>query len=100
MYGLIRRREDPFSIFDNLINSTLGGYDSFALDNSPAVNIIKKESSYDLKIAAPGFSRDDFDVNIEDGQLTISAAFEYQNNVNQDHFYFSLNIILTNLNPD
>ncbi|TXF79010.1 Hsp20/alpha crystallin family protein [Chryseobacterium sp.] len=39
----------------------------------PTVNIIDKDDSYELTVSAPGFKKDDFKVNIDNGLLTISA---------------------------
>lgn len=43
---------------------------------SPAVNIIETEDSFELEVAAPGLEKKDFKVLIEKDQLTISAEKE------------------------
>ncbi|MBI5914765.1 MAG: Hsp20/alpha crystallin family protein [Bacteroidetes bacterium] len=40
---------------------------------SPAVNIAETEDSYRLEIAAPGLTKEDFEVKVDKDQLTISA---------------------------
>ena len=40
---------------------------------SPAVNIIEKDDSFELEVAAPGLEKKDFKVMIEKDSLTISA---------------------------
>lgn len=39
----------------------------------PAVNVRDRKDSYELELSAPGFKKDDFNVTIENGMLTISA---------------------------
>ena len=41
--------------------------------NTPRANVSKTDGGYIIQLAAPGFSRDDFEVNVEDGALVISA---------------------------
>ena len=41
--------------------------------NTPRANVSKTDGGYMIQLAAPGFSRDDFGVNVEDGALIISA---------------------------
>ena len=43
---------------------------------SPAVNIVETEDSFELEVAAPGLDKKDFKVLIEKDQLTISAEKE------------------------
>ncbi|MBQ0732908.1 Hsp20/alpha crystallin family protein [Aquimarina celericrescens] len=39
----------------------------------PALNIIETDNNFEIELAAPGFSKKDFEVTIEDGCLNISA---------------------------
>lgn len=43
------------------------------IDKSPAVNISQDEKTYTLELAAPGLSKEDFSVKVQDGTLQISA---------------------------
>lgn len=48
---------------------------------APAVNIIDDEHEYKVEVAAPGMTRDDFQVNInEDNELVISLEKKAENN--------------------
>ena len=39
---------------------------------APAINVLESEQSYTVELAAPGLTKDDFDVNINaDGDLTV-----------------------------
>ncbi len=52
--------------------------DFFQLRNRwlPAVNIKDSENTYEIDVAAPGFTKKDFDVEIENGMLCITAQKE------------------------
>jgi HSP20 family protein len=59
---------------DNLFNTSLAdvmGTDMMA--SSPSVNISENESQFMLHLAAPGLSKQDFNISIENDQLVISA---------------------------
>ncbi len=62
------------NFFDTFFNNNLT--DVIGSDNNisqPSVNVIETEDDYRLEVAAPGLGKEDFDVNIEDSSLTISA---------------------------
>jgi len=56
--------------------------------NLPAVNIIEEAESYMIQLVAPGFSKDEFTINVEKDVLTISAK---ASNENQDQVTYLLN---------
>lgn len=39
----------------------------------PAVNIREMEKSFEVELAAPGYSKQDFKIDVENGLLTVSA---------------------------
>lgn len=44
----------------------------------PAVNIIETEDDYRIELAAPGLGKEDFNLNLENSVLTISAEKEIE----------------------
>jgi len=42
--------------------------------NGPALNIKEKAEEFEIELAAPGYNKKDFEVNIDDGCLNISAT--------------------------
>jgi HSP20 family protein len=42
----------------------------------PAVNVVEGENGFRIELAAPGFNKSDFQLNLEKNQLTISAQKE------------------------
>lgn len=51
----------------------------------PAINVKETELEYKLSIAAPGLDKDDFDIQVHHGMMTISA--EKEENKNADDKY-------------
>lgn len=39
----------------------------------PAVNIRESDTNFEIEVAAPGYKKDDFKIEVSDGVLTISA---------------------------
>jgi HSP20 family protein len=52
----------------------------------PSVNIIENGESYNIEVAAPGFDKQDFAVNVENGVLTIQAQHEEEENEKSTDF--------------
>ena len=50
-------------------------FSNFAGSNStlPAVNVRENDNEFKIEVAAPGLKRDDFKVNYDNGNLTISS---------------------------
>lgn len=46
------------------------------IKSRPAVNIIETEDDYRIELAAPGLGKEDFNLNVENSVLTISAKKE------------------------
>lgn len=70
-------------IFDNYF-----GRDFFDFENSvlrvpgssiPAVNVKENEDGFEVEVAAPGFSKKDFHVELDNNLLTISSTKEVKN---------------------
>jgi HSP20 family protein len=72
--NLIKRNTVPFpSIIDELLKPDwLGGMQNFNA-NVPAVNIKETDSSFGIELAAPGKTKEDFNIEIDHNVLTISS---------------------------
>jgi len=44
--------------------------------NKPSVNVKESKDSYTLEVAAPGFGKNDFNIDVDDNILTISGNKE------------------------
>jgi HSP20 family protein len=69
--------------------------------NVPSLNISEKEKSYEVELAAPGFSKGDFDITIDNGMLTISADRKEESKEEKDAYIrkeFSYNSFSRSIN--
>lgn len=68
-----------------------------ANSNAPAINIRETESQYEVEVAAPGLTREDFKIRIEDdNQLVVTMDKQTENNSEKEEgrylrreFYYS-----------
>ncbi|MCB0524086.1 MAG: Hsp20/alpha crystallin family protein [Saprospiraceae bacterium] len=49
--------------------------------SQPATNVTENDDAFNLALAAPGFDKKDFVLNVENGHLTIEARHEEKNEV-------------------
>lgn len=71
---------DPFfsdgtNLRRNLMNRLFNGGEN-DLDLSPAMNVKDREKEIQVELAAPGLSKEDFKITLDDGLLTVSAEKE------------------------
>lgn len=53
----------------------------------PSVDMFEKEEALVIKAELPGLDKNDIDVNIEDGKLTLSGERKSESEVEEDKFY-------------
>src|SRR6201994_3856540 len=58
-------------VFESIFNDTF--FNDRMVTRVPAVNISESENNYHVELAAPGLKKDDFKLNLEGNQLTISV---------------------------
>ena len=76
---VINRRPVPtFKNFDELFTKGLDQFfgSDFVNHVAPSANVIESDEGYHLELVAAGFSKEDFEINIDKGLLTISAKVE------------------------
>ncbi len=62
---------------DEFFNRNISNFvGSDSVLNQPAINVVETENSFKLELAAPGFDKQDFSVNIENDFLIVSANRE------------------------
>ena len=52
----------------------------------PALNIKETDNNFEIELAAPGFSKKDFNITIEDGCLNISAKKEHSEEEKEENY--------------
>lgn len=78
MLPIMKRNAYLPSIFDEFFESN----SKSVFDNkfsSPQINVIEGSNSYEIELAAPGFEKDDFNVEVKDDLLTINATKSEEN---------------------
>ena len=65
------------NLFEDFFNRGLSDFvgTDFSV-NQPSVNIIDDKDKFRLEVAAPGLNKNDFNLKLENGYLTISAKKE------------------------
>ncbi len=53
----------------------------------PAVNIKESDKNFEIEVAAPGYDKKDFHIDVEDGILTISAEYTKTNESKEEDNY-------------
>ncbi|SHJ26248.1 Hsp20/alpha crystallin family protein [Pseudozobellia thermophila] len=77
-------------VFPSLMNEIFkpdwfGGMDVFS-SGVPAVNIKDNEKEFELELAVPGRKKDDFNIEVDNDVLTISAETKHEDEVKEDNY--------------
>jgi len=73
---------DISDITDNMLTEDL-----FQRDNwMPAINVKEHKKDFKIEVAAPGFTKKDFEVSISDDVLTISAESKTEMEENEENY--------------
>lgn len=87
MLPIIRRSSLSVpSLFEELMGRDLMQrlLDDEAMPTMPAVNVVETNESFQIEVAAPGFEKKDFMVNLENNILTISTEKQEKIEKEQD----------------
>ncbi|MEJ6980391.1 Hsp20/alpha crystallin family protein [Pedobacter sp. P351] len=76
----IRSLMEDFWTSENLLDR------AFRRDVLPAVNIKENEGNFEIEVAAPGFQKQDFKVDIQNGVLNISAETSEESTEDKDNY--------------
>ena len=66
-------------IFDTLLYNRTPGYptaDAVNVTMSPKANVLESDAGYEIELAAPGFARSDFSIEVSNSTLTVSANMD------------------------
>ncbi len=81
--GPFRRGLVPSNLFsDDFFNEPLWRNQL----EEPALNIKETDNKFEIELAAPGFSKKDFNVTIDDGLLNISAEKEMEKKEEEENY--------------
>ena len=82
------RKQNPFfpSLVDELFNQDRRVRTSSISSTTPAVNIIEQDTQFLIELAAPGNKKEHFEIQIEDGILSISSSNKEDNTSEKETF--------------
>lgn len=95
MFSLVKRNGNQVSpwstLFDDFLNRDLvnWNYSNFSDTNTtvPAVNIKETAENYEVEVAAPGMTKDDFKVELDGNSLIISSEKTNQKEEKEEERY-------------
>ena len=74
------------SMLDNLWGNDLSDEDFLKRNKMPAVNVKENEKNYEIEVAAPGMKKEDFNIAVDNGILTISAESKEEKEQKEDNY--------------
>jgi molecular chaperone IbpA len=73
------------NVFDHFERMFEDDFTSFSAPSFPYYNIVKKsQNNYDIEVALAGYSKDDIEVNLENGVLSIKSKKEDKSEEKED----------------
>ncbi|MCD8540237.1 MAG: Hsp20/alpha crystallin family protein [Leadbetterella sp.] len=77
MKTLVRNYDSLFNeFFNNSYNSVL----------SPSANIKESDNAYGIELAIPGFTKDDFKIEVHDRTLSVSSVSQSENEEKKENY--------------
>ena len=75
---MIPRKDWGMSLFDDMFDDSFfeGGRNSRKEHLPMKTDIVEKDGKYELKMDLPGYDKNDIQIEVEDGYLTITASRE------------------------
>jgi HSP20 family protein len=85
---LIRYQDRLPNLFDRFFNNDFEGWNRNNFSNTnttlPSVNVKENADAFFVEVAAPGFEKSDFKIELNNDLLTISSEKEIKNEVKDD----------------
>ncbi|MDD3322206.1 MAG: Hsp20/alpha crystallin family protein [Paludibacter sp.] len=86
--SLVRFSNQVPSVFDRFFEGDLFDWSNknFSLTNTtlPSVNIKENADAYEVEVAAPGFDKDDFKLELDHNLLTVSSEKKEENKTKEE----------------
>jgi HSP20 family protein len=70
------KKETGFPTFSDFFGDDFFKMNIPFKDWSPAVNVIENDSNYEIEVAAPGVKKDEFELDVENGILSVKGKTE------------------------
>ena len=92
-YNAIQNPYDIFSALDDLFTTDMPSRTHRSYNTTPRANVVKTDTGYGIELAAPGFSRDEFELSVDEGRLTIAMntedSKEYEDKLQHREYRFA-----------
>jgi HSP20 family protein len=87
------KRESFPTLIESLLKDGFGTFPEFISTSHmnkgfPATNAKETEKSYEIELVAPGLSKDEFKVTVEEGVLRVSSEMENRSSEEGDGYIF------------
>lgn len=79
----------PFAqMVDDFFNRNVGDWSGGSLlrTQTPAINILENEQEFKMELAAPGLTKSDFKIQVENNFLTISVEKKDEQNIEKENY--------------
>lgn len=89
---LIKRNSDNSfpSLFDNFFSRDWMDWNNSNYSNTnttlPAVNVREDDHEFTIEVAAPGMKKNDFNINLDNNQLTISSEIKNEHESKEGNY--------------
>ncbi len=87
---LLRRAHSGYPVFSNLLEdifSTVDTGSSFKNnETSPSVNIAENSEGFKIEFAAPGLTKEEFQINLDNNVLTVGSEKEVEKEESNENF--------------
>jgi len=84
---------DVFTALDDLFTTDMPSRTHRSYNTTPRANVVKTDTGYGIELAAPGFSREEFELDVFDGRLTIAMNTEdskdYEDKIQHREYRFA-----------
>ncbi len=85
--SLVRFSNQLPSVFDRFFDGDIMGWSNNVDTTLPSVNIKETKEGFEVKVAAPGFEKSDFNVELNHDVLTISSEKKCENEAKEGEQY-------------
>jgi HSP20 family protein len=76
-------------LIDRFFNDNIARSGGSSYSFVPKVDVVENEKGFEIHLATPGLSKEDFKIDLNEKQLTISGERKYKNE-NKDHKFHSI----------
>ena len=82
---VVRYNQNPFELFDPFFNDFFGLDRNVKYNEVMKTDIIDHDDAYEMKIDMPDINKEDINLSLDDGYLTIEAKVNKEENTNDKY---------------